>query len=73
MFTKEEIIAYVDNGIAVIFGIGILSFVLAFLLLVIANANRENTYAEGYLQGQIDYRKGWINIKQDTLTNWKLK
>lgn len=73
MFTKEEIASVFDGASIAIFSFGMLCFICGFGFHIGAIAIKENTYAEGYLQGQIDYRKGWINIKQDTLTNWKLK
>lgn len=60
-YYNEPIYSLKDmNIVAVGFIIGF------FISIVIMSFNKSSAYKEGYIRGQEDYSKGWINIKKDT-------
>jgi hypothetical protein len=68
-----------DGSIASGLGAAIVSVIIVAILIVsglwfgIGYFVFKSKYDKGYLQGQLDYRKGIIKIKADTTTTYHLK
>lgn len=68
-----------DGSVANGMGAAIIGMVITAILIVsaiwlgIGYFVGNSKYDKGYLQGQLDYRKGIIKIKVDTTTTYRLK